>query len=566
MNTPTNNAGKWRWRFAPGAKECLRDVLENWERLGHLPGAEVLKSNLSRTVIALPPTFSRPALIIKRYHVRGVSERLKYLFLPSRAASEWAALQHLKNAEVAVPMPLGFGEERSGRTLFRAGLIMEKLMNAQVISKWLRNRRIGDPERIEVLRQVGCQIAKLHGAGCRHRDLHSGNILVHEGAIAERPQVALIDHHACRIGAKPSERPRRNNLAKVFHSLLPKITHNEALELLRAYEEAIAVPRWGPSALQQVFDDLVHRVYRLEEIRLRSRSKRCWKNSSEFARTVSKGWRVYRRREVPLESLHVFQEGRIDLEPIFKDQLGQLVGSATLELENGTQAVMVKQQSYRALWRRIWHCFYPSPLHHAWGAARALDVRGIPNPKALALMVQYQHGLPVTAILITERIVGARTLLEELIDHYSQQEFKDRGNIDKRIASIAKLTRRLHDAGIYHRDFSLKNILVNRNDSGGYSFKVIDLDSIVIRRRLTNRWRRKNLVQLGLLPDRLITTRNCLQFLRMYDGGEGRYWSREWVHTLNRELNTETLKNLARRSTKPKYNPPRDDQREHGEN
>ncbi len=545
MNTPTYNAGKWRWRFAPGAEECLRDVLENWERLEHLPGAEVLKSNLSRTVIALPSISSRPALIIKRYHVRGVSERLKYLFLPSRAASEWTALQHLKNAEVAVPRPLGFGEERSGRTLFHAGLIMENLLNAQVISKWLRHRRVGDPERIEVLRQVGRQIAKLHSAGCRHRDLHSGNILVHEGAVAERPQVALIDHHACRIGAMPSERTRRNNLAKVFHSLLPKITHSEALELLRAYEEAVAVPRWSPSALQQALDDLVHRVYRLEGIRLRSRSKRCWKNSSQFVRTVSRGWRVYRRREVPLESLRVFQEGRINLEPIFKDQVGQLVGSATLELENGTQAVMVKQHSYRALWRRMWHCFYPGPLHHAWGAARALDVRGIPNPKALALMVQYRHGLPVTTILITERIIGARTLHEELIDHYSPQELKDCGNIDKRISSLAKLTRRLHDAGICHRDLSLKNILVSQNDSGGYSFHVIDLDSIVIRRRLTDKSRRKNLVQLGLLPDRLITTRNCLQFLRVYDGGEGRYRNREWVRTLNRKLTTGTPKNLA---------------------
>jgi hypothetical protein len=304
--------------------------------------------------------------------------------------------------------------------------------------------------------------------------------------------------------------------------------------------------------LQRVFDDLVRRAYRLEGIRLRSRSKRCWKNSSEFARTVSRGWRVYRRREVPLESLRLLQEGRIDLEPIFKDQLGQLVGSAILELENGIQAVMVKQQSYRALWRRIWHSFYPGPLHHAWGAARALDVRGIPNPKALALMVQYHHGLPVTTILITERIIGARTLHEELIDRYSPQELKDRGSIDKLISSLAKLTRRLHDAGIYHRDLSLKNILVSRNDSGGYSFHVIDPGSIVIRRRLTDKSRRKNLVQLGLPPDRLITTRNCLQFLRVYDGGEGRYWSREWARTLNRKLTTGTPKNLARRSKKPK--------------
>ena len=535
-NIPTHNAGEWRWTFAPHDEERLRDVLENWETLEHLPGAEVLKSNLSRTVIALPPCPSRPALIVKRYHVRGMTERLKYLFLPSRAVTEWTALRHLKNAEVTVPKPFGLGEQRSGRTLFRAGLIMERLLNAQVFSEWLRKRRIGDPDRIEVLRQVGCEIAKLHGAGCRHSDLHSGNILIQEESTAVRRRVVLIDHHACRIGAMPSERIRRNNLAKVFHSLLSKITRTEALELLRAYQEAITVPTWSPSALQQVFDDLVRRARRLEGIRLRSRSKRCWKNSSQFARTVSRGWRVYRRREVPLESLRVYQEGRIDLESIFKDEPDQLVGSATLKLEKDSQPVLVKQQSYRALWKRLWRCFYPDSLLHAWGAARALDVRGIPTPKALALMVRYRHALPAAAILITERIVGARTLHENQLDYAPPQELKDRGDINQRISSLAKLTRHLHDAGIYHRNLTLKNILASQDDSGECSFHVIDLDSIVIRRRVADRWRRKNLVQLGLLPDRHITARNCLRFVREYDGGEGRYWSRKWVRALNREL------------------------------
>ena len=552
MNTPTYNAGNWRWKFAPGAKELLQDLLPHWKELEQLPGAEVLKASLSRTVIALPSTSSRPALIIKRYNVRKVSERLRYLLLPSPAAREWTALQHLKKDEVAVPRPLAFGEERSGRILLRAGLIMEKVLNVRVISKWLRRRPIGDPERIEVLRKVGHQIARLHGAGCRHRDLHSGNILVVEEPVGAQSRVVLIDHHVCRIGAIPSECPRRNNLAKLFHSLLSKITHTEALELLRAYEEAGAVPKWRASTSLQILDDLAHRAHRLEGIRLRSRSKRCWKNSSQFARTVTRGWRVYRRREVPPESLRVFQEGRIDFEPIFKDRPEQLVGGATLELEHGAQPVVVKQQSYRALWRRIWIRVYPGLLHRAWGAARALDVRGIPNPKALALMIHYCHGLPAEAILITERIVGARTLHEHLLDHYSPSELKNRGDIARRIPSLAKLVRRLHDASIYHRDLSLKNILVSQNDSAGTSFHLIHLESIVMARRLTERWRRKNLVQLSLLPKGQITARDCLHFLRAYDRGEGRYRSREWARTLNRKLAAETLKNLARRSREAK--------------
>jgi tRNA A-37 threonylcarbamoyl transferase component Bud32 len=405
MTIQTHKTGKWSWKFAPGAEEIIQDLLRHWDMIEEMPGAEVLKSNLSRTVIAFPSTSSRPALIIKRYHVRGVKETLKYLVLKSRAASEWTALQHLKTSKVAVPRPLAFGEKLSGKILLGAGLVMEKLSNAQGISQWLRERGTGHPVRIEVLRQVGYQVARLHGARCRHSDLHTGNILVQDGGPDDKPRVVLIDHHVCRIGKMPSERQRRNNLAKLFHSLLPKITHSESMELLRSYNEANAAPKWNVSGLQRVLDDLVYRAHRLQEIRLRSRSKRCWKNSSQFARTVSRGWRVYRRREVPIDSLHVFQEGRINLESISEDQSGLDIGGATIELEKGAQPVVVKQYNYRGLWRRIWHRVYPSPLHKEWEVARELEVRVIPNPKALALMVQYHFGLPGRVILIVERTV-----------------------------------------------------------------------------------------------------------------------------------------------------------------
>jgi len=233
------------------------------------------------------------------------------------------------------------------------------LSNARGISQWLREKSAGDPERLAVLRQVGYQIARLHFERCRHSDLHMGNILVQDGGADDKPRVVLIDHHACRIGKMPSERQRRKNLAKLFHSLLPKITHSESMELLRAYNEAGETPNWDVSGLQRVLDDLVYRAYRLQEIRLRSRSKRCWKNSSQFVRTVSKGWHVYRRREISLDSLQVFQAEQINFEVISEAPSGVLVGETTLELKKGGQPVVVKQRSYNGFWRRIWFCFFP---------------------------------------------------------------------------------------------------------------------------------------------------------------------------------------------------------------
>mgnify|MGYP002395286792 CR=1 FL=1 len=397
-------SGQWRWKFAPGSEEIIQKLLRHWERIETFQGVDVLKSSLSRAVIALPSTSYGPALIIKRYNVRGVKEKLKYLFFKSRAFREWTALRHLQTFNIPVPRPLAFAEKKSAKILLAAVLVMEKLTDAQGISPWLREKDQQHPERIEILRQVGYQVARLHGARCRHSDLHAGNILVqYEGPDGE-PRVVLIDHHVCRIGRMPSERQRRKDLAKLFQSLLPKITHIEAMEVLRAYNEGGEALRWDPSKLQKVLNDLVYRAYRLQEIRLRSRSKRCWKNSSQFARSNSNGWRVYRRREIPYDALHIFQKRPVKIEanPLDGQEIG--ISDETLKIRDGAQPVAVMQYRSKGLWERIYHRIHRGSLEREWGAARAREIRGISGPRALALMIRYRFGLPDWSIMITEPV------------------------------------------------------------------------------------------------------------------------------------------------------------------
>jgi glycosyltransferase involved in cell wall biosynthesis/tRNA A-37 threonylcarbamoyl transferase component Bud32 len=398
---------KWRWEFAKGAEETLKDLARHWEDLKIYPDIETLKSSPSRTVLSVPPKVSRPALIIKRYHVRGSTERLKYFFFPSRAAREWIVLRHLRKAGVAVPKPLGFGEARSGRILLGAGLVMERSLNAKRISDWLRRMPVGNADRLEVIRQVACQVARLHDSGCRHNDLHAGNILVCEAPAKKKPWIVLIDHHACRIGPMPTERQRRKNLGKLFHSLLPKIAQSEALEFLRAYGQSTVAKSWDAEGVQRMYGRLTEEARRLQKVRLRSRSKRCWKNSSQFARTKSAGWHIYRRREVPLAALRAFQREGVNAKASGGDRYGIFRRDASLELEGGAaRSVVLEVQSYGGFWRCVWRCFIPGPLQKAWGSARVHEVEGIAAPKALALMVKYQYRFPVQAILITERSLG----------------------------------------------------------------------------------------------------------------------------------------------------------------
>ena len=70
---------------------------------------------------------------------------------------------------------------------------------------------------------------------------------------------------------------------------------------------------------------------------------------------------------------------------------------------NSNQPVVVKIRGYRGFGKLILHRFYIGPLQRAWAASRALDVRRIPNPRAIALMEKRFMGFTLRSVLVTER-------------------------------------------------------------------------------------------------------------------------------------------------------------------
>ncbi|MGE3166818.1 MAG: lipopolysaccharide kinase InaA family protein [Planctomycetota bacterium] len=548
-NSSLARAGVWKWTFV-SATDCesslgpARKVVDGWDDLRSWPGARVLKSNALRTVFSLPTAPDR-GLVVKQYHLRGTADRLKYLVLPSRARAEWHALTRLAAAGLSVPRVLAYGEERRGPTLLRAGLIMERIENVTGLAEWLDAPREDPGQRPALLERVGRTLAALHESGARHDDLHSGNLLVSPGG--EVPwQLHLIDHHVCRFGPRPpGDRRRRRDLAKFLHSLGPSLRGSEVSALLAAYDHARpSRDRWGAAAIPVVLTDLERRARGLELVRLRSRARRCWKNSTEFVREERDGWQIHRRRDLAADSLTPFLNGGFVLDPEFKRRADSAVGVAKL---GAGQSVIVKTRCLTRWWRRLAHLFVRGPLEQAWGAARALDVHGIPTPRALALLTRRRFGLPWEAILITERIEHARSLWAELMDVYYPPSEKSRAGLVQRIAPLAQWVRRFHDTGIYHRDLNPANLLVASGETQD-RFYAIDLDSVVAGRRLSERRRRKNLVQLALIPEGHVTPRDRLRFLRDYDRGERRYYDRASIGRLNAELAAEVVSMVGRMS------------------
>ncbi|MEM7167427.1 MAG: lipopolysaccharide kinase InaA family protein [Planctomycetota bacterium] len=528
----------WRWRFSEDAPEAVRTLTESWEQLDDLPGAATLKANALRSVVALPEAAGRPPLINKRYKLRSLAERLRFVVAPSRAEEEWRALRRLRSGGVSVPAVFAVGELRSGLFLHRAGLILERVPDTVHLNQWLVEAAPEADLRVTLLRQLGEELANLHGCGARHPDLHAGNVLVQQ-VVGGAPRLWLIDHHACRFGAPPREERRRSDLAKLFHSMAGAWTHDDGIELLRGYRAIAAT--WTESALPAVCEELQQRARRLESRRLRSRSKRCWLNSTDFAREANGGWRWHRRKVFPAAAVDALRNQPLAFERLLHageapSNRRTRVGIMKLD---GLQAdnkeapqrtsVVVKELVVGGFLRSLWHAFVPTALEHAWGAARAFEVRELPTPQSLALLVEGRW-LPRRVLLVT-RFVSDGISVREHIDATPARTTaaQQRQEVDR----CAALVRDLHDYGLYHRDLNPSNIL-KVGVGADAQFVFVDLDAVRVRAHLSERRRTKNLVQLGASPGAGLSPADRRRFLWRYDRGEGRYWSRDFIQHLDR--------------------------------
>ena len=89
------------------------------------------------------------------------------------------------------------------------------------------------------------------------------------------------------------------------------------------------------------------------------------------------------------------------------------------------------------------------------------------------------------------------------------------------IVAVATLARRVHEAGVNHRDFYLCHLLVDRRalERGTIDLVVIDLHRAEIRRRIPRRWRVRDLGALAFSSFDLGLTRgDWMRFIAAYTG------------------------------------------------
>ncbi|MEN8184025.1 MAG: lipopolysaccharide kinase InaA family protein, partial [Myxococcota bacterium] len=85
------------------------------------------------------------------------------------------------------------------------------------------------------------------------------------------------------------------------------------------------------------------------------------------------------------------------------------------------------------------------------------------------------------------------------------------------LRDLGRWLRGIHDAGVYHDDWSAKNILAAEHD-GCWSFFLLDLESVVPHKGLNRRRRMKNLGQICDAPANLTATDRMRCLIAYADG------------------------------------------------
>ena len=205
-----------------------------------------------------------------------------------------------------------------------------------------------------------------------------------------------------------------------------------------------------------------------------------------------------------------------------KDHRRTAVAAVTVE----GREVFVKRFKPYAWYRRLEWMVAPTPARRCWEQSESLAAAGFRVPAALAAAETRARGLPADGYFVTAALAGAEPAGRYWLQHAPTCGVRERRRL---LAALAHEIHRFHDARFYTRDANADNFLVRVSPGGAHEFFLLDLDNVRRLRTVSERRRRKNLVQLHRPISGTVCLRDRLWFLRVYAGRplrERRSWLR----------------------------------------
>jgi hypothetical protein len=177
----------------------------------------------------------------------------------------------------------------------------------------------------------------------------------------------------------------------------------------------------------------------------------------------------------------------------------------------------------------------PSPAARGWAGAAALASRGFATPEMIAAVEFRRFGLRARSFLVTRAVAGVPTADDRWREILAMPDARRRRVARRALAcALGDLFRRLHAAGVYHRDLKDVNVLVT-GPADAPRCVLLDLEQVRVPGVVSTRRRRKNVVQLERTLGRLAAATDRARFLRAYLGPDAdRAERRSWTQAVLR--------------------------------
>ena len=503
------------WQLQPGfEKDLPENIPSTPEECRRDPRATLIRDNNVRMSF-LYRAADGPELFIKRYKCRSAWDTVKYFFLPAKAAAEWRNLLRFREKGLPSSAPLAVGEKRSLHLLRDSCLVTASLSPAVALNEFLTDAKLTFQQRRLLCLALARLVRRLHDQNVFFRDLHAGNVLIYWHG-KKNPELHLIDLHKAFFLPGLLERMRVRDLGQLCNSL--SASRTESIRFLKIYCKG------KPGAYYRNLQKAIYQKrQRLEAVRLKSRSKRCTRNSSVFEKRRTWEESYFGRKDF----------GKAAAEAAIGQHLAGRVGGGagllktasksmvTVHELDGFGQVCVKGYLQQGLWYSLKYLFRKSRALKSWIAGNSLLVRGIETPRPLAVLERTSGPLRKESFLITRLLPGARELNQYVLAAglagARKREF---------IQALAAALRNMHGQGVYHADMKSNNILV-QEDGGGWRFSLIDLDRTYFSAIPDFDRRANNLAQINASVAAAMTPRDRLRFFYFYARGTALHGERK---------------------------------------